>query len=185
VTVFLITAWAPQGYIEKYGFVPSAPRPATVFSSTFIHAGVWHLFGNMVFLVLFGRPVEPSLGSGRFAVSYLSSGIAASLLHAWTTPSPAVPLVGASGAIAGVVGVFFVLFPREPVDLHVYLLRWQVATRRTTGLVAISVWFGEQLALGAISAATGAAIGIAFWAHVGGFVAGALIGFLLGRLAFG
>ena len=92
----------------------------------FLHAGWIHILGNLFFLIIFGRPVEHAIGSVKFALSYVLAGFAAIAVHAAVTSNPGLPVIGASGAISGVVGMFLVLFPRAPVDLHVYLLYWRV-----------------------------------------------------------
>jgi membrane associated rhomboid family serine protease len=121
----------------------------------FMHAGWLHIIGNMFFLMVFGRPVEHAVGSTKFALCYVLAGVAATAVHATVTPTPSMPVIGASGAISGVVGMFLALFPRAPVDLHAYVLSWHVRTWHSTGLVATGVWFGEQVVLAVLSSATG------------------------------
>lgn len=183
--VFLCTQSQAKLYLARYAFVPASPSALTAATSMFLHGGWMHIIGNLFFLIVFGRPVEHAIGSVKFGLAYGFAGLAALWVHAAITPAPAIPVIGASGAISGVVGMFLALFPRAPVDLHAYLLYWHVATWRSTGLVATGVWFVEQLALAMFSSATGLAMGIAFWAHVGGFASGVVLGFLAGRLTIG
>jgi membrane associated rhomboid family serine protease len=129
--------------------------------------------------------VEHAVGGLRFGLSYLVTGLAALGMHAVVTPSPTVPVVGASGAISGVVGMFLAVFPRAPVDLHAYLGYWHIKTWHSTGVVATGVWFFEQLLLAVLVSATGVDMGIAFWGHVGGFLCGVVAGFAASRLTFG
>jgi membrane associated rhomboid family serine protease len=180
--------WTGRGehfYLEQYGFVPASPSARAAVSSMFLHAGWIHLIGNMVFLIVFGRPVEHAIGALKFTAAYLLAGVMALWLHAMVTSSPGLPVVGASGAVSGAVGMFLALYPRAEVDLHAYLGYWHIKTWHTTGLVATGVWFGEQLLLAILTSATGGGGGIAFWAHVGGFVCGVVAGIAAGRLALG
>lgn len=160
--VFLLTLPHANSYIARYAFVPATPTALTATTSMFRHSGWIHIIGNMFFLIIFGRAVERAIGSVKFAFSYVLAGFAALGMHALITPAPAMPVVGASGAISGVVGMYLALFPRAQVDLHAYLGYWHVRTWRSTGLVATGVWFIEQLVLALLSSAAGAVSGIAF-----------------------
>jgi membrane associated rhomboid family serine protease len=182
---FVLTGRGEQAYLDQYGFVPASPSAAAALWSMFLHAGWLHVIGNMVFLIIFGRPVEHAIGPLKFTVAYILAGLAALWLHAMVTSSPGLPVVGASGAVSGAVGMFLVLYPRAEVDLHAYLGYWHIKTWHTTGLVATGVWFGEQLLLAVLTSALGTSGGIAFWAHVGGFVCGVVAGTAAGRLALG
>jgi membrane associated rhomboid family serine protease len=185
VVIFVLTLTQHDRYVTRGAFVPAAPTAITAVTSMFIHAGWAHIIGNMFFLVVFGRPVEHAIGSIKFGLAYVMTGFAALAVHSAVTVNPAMPVVGASGAISGVVGMFLALFPRAPVDLHAYLGYWHVRTWRSTGLVATGVWFIEQFALALISSATGLGLGIAFLAHVGGFVSGVILGSVASRVNFG
>ena len=179
--VFLLTLSNAPSYVQRLGFVPAAPSAGTAVTSMFMHSGWMHILGNMMFLGFFGKPVENAIGSVKFVICYVLAGLAAVAVHAATTATPQVPLVGASGAISGVVGMFFAMFPQAPVNLELYLGWAHIKTWRSTGFAATGVWFVEQLALGLISSASGAT-GIAFWAHVGGFLAGVGLGVIGVRL---
>jgi membrane associated rhomboid family serine protease len=177
-----------DAFLETFAFIPIRffhPELAgwtfsgavvTIFTAMFLHGGILHLAGNMLFLWIFGDNVEDALGHFRFLFFYLAAGVSATLLQALLSPSSAIPNLGASGAIAGVLGAYFVYYPRARIvtvvplfilfpvielPAGVYLLGW----------FALQFWMGsEQLTrAGRAAAAHG---GVAFWAHVGGFVFG-------------
>ena len=139
---------------------------STVLTSMFMHGGWGHLIGNMWFLWVFGNNVEDSMGHVRFIVFYLLTGAAATAAHVLTVPGSAVPTVGASGAISGVMGAYMFLYPRVRILtlVFVYLVH-------LPAWVMLGYWFVIQF----VSGSAGAEAGIAFWAHVGGFVAGVVL----------
>jgi membrane associated rhomboid family serine protease len=141
----------------------------------FLHGGFLHFGGNMLFLWIFGDNVEDRMGHGRFAVFYLLCGAAAALAQTATSPDSVVPMVGASGAVAGVMGAYFVLYPHSRIVTLVPLFVF-FHVMEVPALVFLGLWFVLQFVsgIGSIAAATGGepAGGIAFWAHVAGFVAG-------------
>ena len=148
----------------------------TLITSLFMHGGWAHLLGNMLYLFIFGDNIEDRLGHGRFVVFYLLSGVAATFAHIWFVSATSVdlttPLLGASGAISAVLGAYLVLFPKNRV--RVILLR---ILMRVPAWVAILVWFAFQLVSGAgLLGAGSQAGGVAYAAHIGGFVFGALAG---------
>jgi membrane associated rhomboid family serine protease len=151
------------------------PNPSwiTVITHMFLHGGWLHLIGNMWFLWIFGNNVEDSMGHRRFALFYLLCGLAAAALQVAFSPSSAVPMVGASGAIGGVMGAYVVLYPRVRVDLLV-VLGFYVTTVTVPALFMLGYWLLLQLVGGAVSLGAEGG-GVAFWAHVGGFAAGALL----------
>ena len=157
--------------IQRFGLTAAHWTLATLFTHMFLHAGFWHVAGNMWFLWMFAPKLEERLGSGFFAMAYFACGIGAAGLQTLFTPGSTIPMVGASGAISGVAGMYFVLFPRSPFDLQVYLGWWQVKSINALTRGAIGTWIGEQALLGLITSVTHS-IGIAFWAHVGGFTTG-------------
>ena len=173
----------PEAVFRDFGFVPADPSWTTLLTSMFLHGSLWHLLGNMFFLWMFGDNVEDVLGSVTFVAVYLLSGAAAVGLHLMMSPDSHVPLIGASGAISGILGVYAAFFPKVPTDLSIILLRWEVKTFHVTALGAIGIWFGEQLLLGWVMSVSGLDeyIPIAFWAHVGGLVFGAAVGAALVR----
>ncbi|HXY99105.1 MAG TPA: rhomboid family intramembrane serine protease [Stellaceae bacterium] len=169
-----------------YGMVPAAlfgtaelphhlarvPPWATLVTSMFLHGSWLHLLGNMLFLWLFGRGVENALGAARYLVFYLLCGIAAALTQALTDPASEVPMIGASGAIAGTLGAYLVLFPRGNVVVFVWIFIF-VRLITVPAVILLGLWFLMQLASG-LAAEAGEG-GVAFWAHVGGFVLGVLL----------
>jgi membrane associated rhomboid family serine protease len=156
---------------KHFGFTPGDPHALTLFTALFIHAGFLHLLGNMWFLWMFGRQVEDALGGWIFALVYVVCGLGGHALHWALNSHSSIPCVGASGAISGVAGICFILFPKSRFDLYFYLGWWKVWSTSTVTHVAVGVWIGEQLVLGLITQAAHAS-GIAFWAHVGGFTTG-------------
>jgi len=145
----------------------------TPLTSMFMHGGWFHLLGNMWFLWIFGNNVEDSMGHVRFLVFYLLCGLAAAALQTFTDPTSTIPMVGASGAIGGVMGAYVVLYPRVRVHMLVFL-GFFVTTFAVPAIFMLGYWFVLQLLSGAFSIGYEGG-GVAFWAHVGGFVAGALL----------
>lgn len=145
---------------------------STLLTSMFLHGGWFHLIGNVWFLWVFGNNVEDSMGRIRFLVFYLLTGLAAAAAQIVTDPGSAVPMVGASGAISGVMGAYVMLYPRVRVHLLVFL-GFFVTTIAVPAFVMLGYWFLIQLA-GGWSAVDDEG-GVAFWAHAGGFLAGAVL----------
>jgi membrane associated rhomboid family serine protease len=146
-------------------------HPWTVLSSMFLHGGWLHLLGNMWFLWVFGNNIEDSMGHLRFVVFYLLCGAAAAGAQMLVSPGSVVPMVGASGAISGVMGAYVLLYPR----VRVHTLVWMGFFLTTVALPAyimLGYWFFYQLLLGTVGALSRVEGGVAFWAHVGGFLAG-------------
>jgi len=152
----------------------TVPPLATVFTSMFLHGGWLHLIGNMLYLWIFADNIEDAMGHGRFVVFYLLCGIAAALAQALPAPGSGIPMIGASGAISGVLGAYLLLHPRAHVMVLIPLGFFSQVTR-LPALLVLALWFGLQL-ISELGASEGA--GVAFRAHIGGFVAGmALIPF--------
>ena len=179
--------------IEVLGFVPrrffgwelrcGAPldpwRFLPLLSANFLHGGWAHIIGNMWFLGVFGDNVEDRLGHLRFLVFYLLCGACSMLVQGWVSPGSTMPAIGASGAIAGVLGAYLVLYPGARVLTLVFLFLVELPA-----VVFLGVWFLSQLANGAAAlspAAGAAAAGVAWWAHIGGFVVGMALCVLLRR----
>jgi membrane associated rhomboid family serine protease len=148
------------------------PPVATVLTSMFMHGGWMHLIGNMLYLWIFGDNVEDSMGHARFAVFYILCGVAAALAQAIPEPGSTIPMVGASGAISGVLGAYLLLYPHARV-LVVVPLGFIMHTVRLPAGIVLVLWFGMQL-LSNMLAQPGQG-GVAFRAHIGGFVAGMLL----------
>jgi membrane associated rhomboid family serine protease len=145
----------------------------------FFHAGWWHLFGNMLFLWLFGSQVEGYFGRRGFLAFYFTAGFAANLGHWLFNSGWCVPTVGASGAVSGVLAAFFLLYPGVKVKTYVMLFRFIGTTIDIPALYMLGYWFVVQLLYGILSlSATAVGGGVAFWAHIGGFVAGLVLTFV-------
>ena len=144
-----------------------------VLTSMFMHGGWGHLFGNMVFLWVFGNNIEDSMGHIRFIVFYLASGFAASLAHIYFSPLSPIPAVGASGAVSGVMGAYILLYPRVPIQTYFPPFFFF----HIPAFVFLGYWFFIQLSTGMMTVGpeAGEQGGVAVWAHVGGFLAGAIL----------
>lgn len=177
-TVGLGSPWEIQAFFETYGLVPArilGPDPPyyTLFTSMFLHGGWLHLVGNMLYLWIFGNNVEDATGHLGFLVFYVLCGLAAAFAQILIQPASQVPMVGASGAIAGVLGGYLVLYPRArilalvPLGLFLHLME-------VPAVLFLPMWFLLQLVYGIASLGVRSEFGggVAFWAHIGGFVAG-------------
>ena len=172
-----LLAIAPEGalvpFTEQFVCVLSGPAWYTPITSMFMHGGWFHIIGNLWFLWIFGNNVEDSMGHARFVVFYLLCGLAAAGLQVFSDPDSAVPMVGASGAIGGVMGAYVVLFPRVRVHMLIFL-GFLVTTIAVPALFMLGYWIAVQLLQGFLTIGQEGG-GVAFWAHVGGFVAGAAL----------
>ena len=160
------------GFAELPRSLQRVPEWATLITSMFLHGGWLHLIGNMVYLWLFGKGVEGAMGGARYLVFYLVCGVAAALTQAFTNPTAEIPMVGASGAIAGTLGAYLLLNPRGNVVVFVWIF---VFVRLVTvpAVLLLGLWFLLQL-MDALAVETSEA-GVAVWAHVGGFIAGMVL----------
>ncbi|MEM1928096.1 MAG: rhomboid family intramembrane serine protease [Acidilobaceae archaeon] len=181
-SLFLV---ASSEWIDAFAFTPTMLMYPSdwyrVFTSMFMHASLFHILFNMYFLIVFGRDVEERLGSFRYLLLYLASGILASVFHSGLVPitgslALVVPAVGASGAISGVLGAYLIMFPRRSMTLCLFI-PVPICARMYAGHFLL-FWLSLQVAFGLLSYGTGGG-GIAFFAHVGGFLAGVLLAFLL------
>jgi len=162
-------------FILAYGLIPAAFSWITVLTSMFVHGGWLHFGGNMLYLWIFGDNVEDRMGHGRFVVFYLLCGAAAAFVQTIMQPNSTIPMVGASGAIAGVMGAYFVMYPHSrivtllPIFIFIQIIE-------VPAILFLGIWFVMQFLSGVGSIATAAtrepAGGVAFWAHIAGFVAG-------------
>lgn len=159
-----------------YCQLTSEPAWHTLLTSMFSHGSWMHLIGNMWFLWIFGNNVEDSMGRGRFAIFYLLCGLVAAAAQIATDPASPAPMVGASGAIGGVMGAYVILYPRVAVDLLVFL-GFFVTTVAVPAWLMLGYWFALQL-LGGLPQLEETGGGVAFWAHIGGFAAGVVLVFL-------
>jgi len=178
---------AGQDLINQFALNParltSDPSPANImniFTSMFMHAGLAHILGNMLYLWIFGDNVEDRMGSLRFIIFYLAGGMLASLAHVFFYPSSTTPTVGASGSIAAVLGAYFVLYPGQKVVTLIPLGFYMRMTVLPAGLV-LGAWFLLQFFQGVASLGGPDVGGVAFWAHIGGFVVGLVLGRILDR----
>src|SRR5688500_17202060 len=165
-----------EAFVYAFGLVPAYFSFATVFTSMFVHGGFAHLAGNMLFLWIFGDNVEDRLGHGRFLMFYLLCGFAAAVSQAILSPNSLVPMVGASGAIAGVMGAYLVLYPRSRVLM---LFPFPPILFELPAVFFLVMWFMVQFLNGVnqlpVFERNAISGGVAFWAHVMGFVAGLLL----------
>lgn len=187
--VFLLEASlgpASESFIRLFGIIP-AKIQATLFqwefslgalipllTSMFIHGGWAHLIGNMLYLYIFGDNVEDRLGHAAYLFFYLLSGVGAALIEVFFQRNSTVPLIGASGAIAGVLGAYFLLFPRAKILTLIPLVIFFPVVE-VSAFFFLGFWFLMQFIQGSASAGTSAEGGIAWWAHAGGFVVGVVL----------
>ena len=169
-----------RGFVAAYAVVPAWFSVPTLFTSQFLHAGWMHIIGNMLYLWIFGDNVEDRLGHVPFLIFYLGAGAAAALLQVLFNPFSGIPMVGASGAIAGVMGAYFVLYPQSRVLTAIFIFFFFDLVE-IPALFFLGFWFLMQLlsGVGSLGASNAAAGGTAFWAHVGGFAVGAAVGLVL------
>jgi membrane associated rhomboid family serine protease len=164
--------------VVDHGVVAAALSLPDLLTATFLHADILHFGGNMVFLWIFGDNVEDRLGHLRYLGFYLGVGCLAALAQVAADPASQVPLIGASGAIAGVMGAYFLLYPQSRVLTAVFLIVFMDVIE-IPAIFFLGVWFLLQLGQGALSSSAGVQGGVAFWAHAAGFAAGALTGLWL------
>jgi membrane associated rhomboid family serine protease len=181
VTPCRLTHSCPVGVSRLLG---DFPHPwATILTSMFLHANVLHIGGNMLFLWIFGNNVEDTIGHGRFVLFYLTAGVVAAVGQTLVTPTSPVPLIGASGAVSGVLGAYLLLFPHASI-LTLVMLGFFIKLFRIPALIVLAFWIVLQLVNGylAYSAQTlgrGESGGVAWFAHIGGFLGGIALLFLL------
>lgn len=171
IIVFVWSLLDFENILSTWGFTPAVFLPITLLTSLFLHGGIDHIFGNMLFLYIYGDNVEDKLGRVKFLLFYLIAGLAATLVHFLTGPASIIPTIGASGAISGVLGAYLVLFPRVKVRTLVGF-GFFFHTVKLPAYFLIGFWFLMQLIFGSISLLGGMGSGIAFFAHIGGFVFG-------------
>lgn len=175
----------PQGVQVVRDVRPAAPSavPAafTLLTCIFLHGGWMHFLGNMWFLYIFGDNVEDRFGHVGYLIFYLLAGVAASLSHLLSDPGSTIPTIGASGAIAGVMGAYFVWYPHARVQalIPIFFIL-QIAILPAP--LFLGVWFLLQFFQGTLSTVSTASTGVAWWAHIGGFAIGAAVAWLLGNM---
>jgi len=175
-----------EDFIFRWGFVPAEvlgpgglgpeanelPAWSRIFTSMFLHGDIMHIIGNMLFLWIFGNNIEDTFGKLRFVLFYLLCGVAAALTQAFTDVASQVPMIGASGAISGVLGSYLLLFPHAQV--RVLIMLGIITMVRLRALIVLGLWFVFQLVNAALTPVSEEG-GVAFWAHIGGFVAGIVL----------
>jgi membrane associated rhomboid family serine protease len=184
--VFALQLTLPPADLERFvfafGLVPASFSVVGLFTSMFVHGGPAHVAGNLLYLWIFGDNVEDRLGHGRFLVFYLATGAAAALAQTAMDPASTTPMVGASGAIAGVMGGYFVLYPNSRV---LTLFPFPVMIFEVPAIVFLGLWFVVQFlsGLSSMTVTAGERLpgGVAFWAHVMGFLAGVTLVRLMQR----
>jgi membrane associated rhomboid family serine protease len=172
-------------FVQSFALIPAQLTTGVgigdvsdIFTSMFMHAGWAHIGGNMLYLWIFGDNVEDAMGHGVYLVFYLFGGILASVAHVFTNGNSLIPTVGASGAIAAVLGAYMVLYPQARV-VTLLTLGYFIRMTALPAVILLGFWFVLQLFQGVAS--IGATVGVAFWAHIGGFVAGYAIAWLFFR----
>ncbi|MFK7903720.1 MAG: rhomboid family intramembrane serine protease [Chitinophagales bacterium] len=183
VLIFLYQASLPipdlEAFVMEYGARPieimNGQDNFTLLTSMFLHGGWMHLIGNMLFLWVFADNIEASIGSGKFLIFYILGGVAAALAHVYFNTGSGIPTIGASGAIAAVLGAYIVMFPRSRVKVLVFFF----SSFRIAAIFFLGFWIVQQVisGMGALDPALGDSAGVAWWAHIGGFAFGVLAGF--------
>jgi membrane associated rhomboid family serine protease len=181
-------------FVERFALVPAAVTRAlsssayrdagalaplmTTVTSMFIHGGLWHVAGNMLYLFIFGAAVEYRMGAWRYLIFYFAAGIAAALATVWIAPQSNVPVIGASGAIAGVLGAYFIFYPRGRI-LTILPIFIFIQFIEIPAVLYLLFWFALQLYAGLEEGGRAGMGGVAWWAHVGGFMFGVAMGPIL------
>ena len=170
------------GFVQQLAVTPSEllspstwsqtaiPAPLTLFTSMFVHGGIFHLAGNMLYLWVFGDNIEDTLGHAKYLLFYVVCGLGAAISQVMIDPGSSVPMVGASGAIAGVLGAYLVLHPQANVLTFVFLVFF-IRVMYLPAVVLLGIWFFVQI----FPAFTGGGGGVAWYAHIGGFLVGVLL----------
>jgi membrane associated rhomboid family serine protease len=174
--------WPLGRFFLTWGIVPvrisAGQGYETLITHMFVHAGWMHILGNMLFLWIFGDNLEDQMGHFGFLLFYLAAGLAAAGLQFVADPASPVPMVGASGAIAGVMGGYLLLFPKARVDvLVIFVIFFRIFS--LPAWIVLGIWFGLQVVSGLSTPITGS--GVAYWAHAGGFIAGLALAFRVWR----
>ncbi|HUI87690.1 MAG TPA: rhomboid family intramembrane serine protease [Anaerolineales bacterium] len=178
--VFVLELLGGDAFINYWSLVPANIMTTygliTVFTSMFMHAGWEHILGNMLFFWVFGPEIEDVMGSLPFLISYLLGGVTATVAQVWIDPTSTIPNLGASGAIAAVMGAFLITYPRDRIRT-VVLLGWFARVTFLPAIVMVGLWFLTQLfsEVGALAQVQADSSGVAYMAHIGGFIFGMLV----------
>lgn len=165
---------AEENFIYRFGFIPANFSLITVFTSMFLHGGFSHIMGNMWFLWVFGDNVEGVLGHKKYALFYILCGVTATISQLLIDRGSTIPMVGASGAIAGVLGMYMIRFPNANVHVFAFIIIF-FTTFRMPALIVLGFWFFNQLTNGLGSLGFNTTGGVAWFAHIGGFIAGIML----------
>ncbi|MGI9192614.1 MAG: rhomboid family intramembrane serine protease [Chitinophagaceae bacterium] len=181
IWMFQLSYQEQDTVVRTFGCVPADLREGrgfyTLISSLFLHGGWMHLIGNMLFMWVFADNIESTIGYKRFLFFYLGGGIVATLTHAFFSGMSSTPLVGASGAIAACLGAYMVMFPGSKIKVLFLLF---LTSFRVPAFVFLGIWMVQQTwaGLGSLGTMTSDTSGVAYWAHIGGFVFGLIMGFI-------
>ena len=172
ILIFFIQNYTNQSsFIYYFGFIPNEFKIINIFSSMFIHGGLVHIISNMWFLYIFGDNVESILGHLNFFAFYLFCGVSATIAQFLIEPNSNIPIVGASGAIAGILGAYMIRFPKAKVHLLAVIFIF-ITTLVVPAKIVLGVWFLIQLSSGLSNLGIDTTGGVAWFAHIGGFIAG-------------
>lgn len=175
VLVFLVQVLlgqANQDFIYLFGLIPDQWSFLTMITSMFIHGGLFHILGNMWFLWIFGDNVESIFGHIKYLLFYFLCGIGAASAQIFIDPTSQIPMVGASGAVSGVLAAYMIRYPKARIHVFIFLFII-ITTIRVPAMVVIGLWFFEQLTNGLSTLGVQSGGGVAWFAHIGGFIAGA------------
>ena len=172
----LLDDYSQNHFIAHYALIPAHFRAINLVTSMFMHAGLWHILGNMIFLWAFGKSLEDAMGHVKFFSFYMLCGIVAGLVQMYFSLGSRVPTVGASGAIAGVMGAYLLKFPRAYIHTLIFVIFF-VTTTEIPAWFFVVFWFGSQLlgGYGSLTTTQVASGGTAWFAHIGGFLTGMLL----------
>ncbi len=179
ILVFFFWEQTTETFFQIYGLIPArflaypldAHNYVTIFTSMFMHGGFFHLFGNMLYLWIFGDNIEYTVGHFRYLIFYFTVGISAALFQTLAFPDSTVPMVGASGAISGVLGAYLVKFPTNRISI-LFFFFFIIRIFKVPAAIVLSLWFFFQLWNGFFNFTAQSPEGVAWFAHIGGFLAG-------------
>ena len=170
-------------FIYMFGLIPAQFHIINLFTSMFLHGGIAHILGNMWFLWIFGDNVESALGHARFALFYILCGLAAGLAQVIFNIDSILPMVGASGAIAGVLGAYLIRYPHAQVHVFVFIFIF-FTTIRVPAMIVLGIWFLTQLINGLGTLGLDTTGGVAWFAHIGGFISGVGFNYVFQQIKF-
>lgn len=186
IVIFVLELLAGNGFVRVWALVPAQIMAGqhwiTLLTAMFLHSGWLHIISNMLFLYVFGPPMEDRLGSGRFFFLYILGGLAAMIAQIAVAPHSTIPVLGASGAIAAVMGAFLLTYPDHRITTVIFL-GFFLTVVQIRAFIVVGLWFVIQLfsQVGALAGANVASGGVAYMAHIGGFLAGLVLAFLFIR----